>query len=410
MKTSLNLVSFWVGVTALSLIPGSEALAARFADTSGHWAESYIDALASSGVMSGFPDGSFRPDQAVTRAQFATIVSKAFQLSGSSNVVFNDVFPGHWAASPISAAAANNLIGGFPDGSFRPEQAVTRTQTWVVLANSLPRTTIPAVQTNDFFSRYRDASAVPTWATTQVALASQANLIINYPDPTLLEPNRAATRAEVAASTYQALSQRGSSQPIIGSGVGSGLGSSPPFAPTQASTADFNLQLSTVPAGSVLSVSHAGNEQLLISPNETRPQSLLVLNPIRNQQGDILIPYGSRIDGRFEPAPGGTRFVAESVIINEQLFPLAAQSEVIADIKDPRHTSGGQVLQDATIGAAAGAILGLVTGDNVIATEELLAAGAAGAAIGNVTAPRVVVLDPQQGFMLRLTGDLATVR
>jgi hypothetical protein len=409
MKTSLNFVSFWVGVAALSLIPGSEALAARFIDTSGHWAESYIDALASSGVMSGFPDGSFRPDQAVTRAQFATIVSKAFQLSGSSSIVFKDVFPGHWAASPISAAAANNLIGGFPDGSFRPEQAVTRTQIWVVLANSLPRTTTPAVQTNDFFSRYRDAAAVPTWASTQVALASQANLIINYPDPTLLEPNRAATRAEVAASTYQALSQRGSSQPIIGSGIGSGLGSSPPFAPSQAS-ADFNLQLSTVPAGSILSVSHIGNEQLLIAPNETRPQSLQVLNPIRNQQGDILIPYGSRIDGRFEPAPGGTRFVAESVLINEQLFPLAAQSEVIPDIKDPRHTSGGQVFQDATIGAAAGAILGLVTGDNVIATEELLAAGVAGAAIGNVTAPRVVVLNPQQGFTLRLTADLTTVR
>ena len=99
--------------------------------------------------------------------------------------------------------------------------------------------------------------------------------------------------------------------------------------------------------------------------------------------------------------------MAESIIVNNQLFPLAAQSDIIHDVKDPRYTTTGKIIQDAAIGAAAGAILGLVTGDNAIATEEVLGAGVAGAVIGNVTAPQVVVLDPNQVIELRLTQDLA---
>jgi hypothetical protein len=346
-------------------------------------------------VISGFPDGTFRPNQPVTRAQFAAIVNKAFQVPSSVGFMsFRDVSPNYWGYSAISSAAANNFVAGFPDGTFRPEQPVTRTETWVVLLNGLGGSTLPAAQPADLFSRYRDAGSIPQWATAQVAAASQANLIVNYPDPTLLEPNRAATRAEVAAFTYQAMSQRGQFGVVSQNPVNQG----------------FNLQVSTVVAGTIMQVSSSLNERLYIAPNETRPASLLVQNPIRNDRGDILVPYGSRVDGRFEPAPGGTRFVAESVIINNQVFPLAAQSDVLHDIKDPRHTNTGQVAQDAAIGAAAGAILGLVTGDNSIATEEVVAAGVAGAAIGNYTAPRVTVFDPQQPIDLRLTQDLTTSR
>ncbi|MDX2273197.1 MAG: S-layer homology domain-containing protein [Cyanobacteriota bacterium] len=389
--------AFWgVSVGSLLFLTGGEAaLAARFVDTGGHWANSYIDALATSGVISGFPDGSFRPNQPVTRAQFAAIVNKAFQLPATVGfVAFRDVPNTYWGFSAISTAAANNLVAGFPDGTFRPEQPVTRTETWVVLVNGLQGSAIPAAPVGDLNSRYRDAAAIPAWAVGQVATASQANLIVSYPDPTLLEPNRTATRAEVAAFTYQAMMQRGSFAPVV---------QNPP-------NQGFNLQVSTVLAGTLMQVTPTLDQRLYIAPNETRPTSMLVLNPIRNDRGDILVPYGSRIDGRFEPAPGGTRFVAESVIIDNQVFPLAAQSDVLRDVKDPRHTSTGQVAQDAAIGAAAGAILGLVTGDRVIATEEVLGAGVAGAAVGNYTAPRVVVLDPQQPIDLRLTQDLTTTR
>ncbi len=387
------------GIIVSSLMGWPEvALAGRFIDTSGHWAETYIEALSSSGVINGFPDGSFRPNQPVTRAQFATIIGNAFQLPTSvGSVTFFDVPSIYWGSTAISTAAANNLMAGFPDGTFRPDQPVTRTQTWVVLVNSLGNPAVLTADANTLFTRYRDAATVPTWALTQVAAADQSSIIDPFPDPNLLEPNRAASRAEVAAFTYQAMVQRNQSGTVLQVSN-----------PQHQSTSDYNLRVVTVPAGSVVQVASMGDDPLLIAPNETRLYSLTVLDPIRNDQGEILVPNGSRVDGRFEPAAGGTQFVAESVIIEDQVFPLSAQSDLLKDIKDPRQTNTGQVIQDAAIGAAAGAILGLVTGDSVIATEEVLAAGAAGAAIGNVTAPRVVVIDPQQPIRLRLTQDLTT--
>ncbi|WP_414408427.1 S-layer homology domain-containing protein [Synechococcus sp. W55.1] len=374
------------------------AMAAPFRDTFGHWAQAYIETLSAQGVLNGFPDGTFRPNEPVTRAQFATIVNTAFRLRNTSGtfIGFRDVPPTHWAASAISTAAANNLVAGFPDGTFRPEQPVTRTEALVVLTNAIGNTgAIPAAQPSDLFSRYRDAAAIPNWALAQLAAANRAGLIVNYPDPMLLEPNRPATRAEVAAFTHQAMLSRGSLVAQNPGGLPSG------------SQPGFDLRLSTLAAGTLMQTTTPFNERLFIAPNETRPMSLIVRNPIRNAQGDILVPFGSRVDGRFEPAPGGTRFVAESIIVNNQLFPLAAQSDIIHDVKDPRYTTTGKIIQDAAIGAAAGAILGLVTGDNAIATEEVLGAGVAGAVIGNVTAPQVVVLDPNQVIELRLTQDLA---
>ncbi len=375
------------------------AQAQRFYDTRGHWASAYIDALAGAGVINGFPDGTFRPNQPVTRAQFATIVNGGFQLSSNAGMTsFWDVPPSHWAARAISTAAAHNLVAGFPDGSYRPEQPVTRTETWVVLVNGLGSGGLgfqQAGNTQDLFDRYRDAAAIPGWAAPSLALASQAGLMVNYPDPMLLEPNRAATRAEVAAFTYQAMAQRGN----LGS-----IGQAAPSNPT------FEVQVSTVAAGTLIPVVSTAPDRLLIAPNETRPVSMIVQNPIRNSRGDIVVPFGSRVDGRFEPAVGGSRFVADTVIIDNQVFSLVAQSDVIADVKDPRQINTGQVAQDAAIGAAAGAILGLVTGDRAIATEEVLAAGVAGATIGNATAPRVSIIDPNQAINIRLMQDLALAR
>ncbi len=383
-----------VSLSVMAGIP-EPAHAQRFYDTGGHWASAYVEALANAGVINGFPDGSFQPNQPVTRAQFATIVNGAFQLSSTvGSTTFWDVPPSHWASRAISTAAANNFVAGFPDGTYRPEQPVTRTETLVVLVNGLGSNLQQAGNTQGLSTRYRDAAAIPGWAAPSLALASQAGLIVNYPDPMLLEPNRAATRAEVAAFTYQAMSQRG---------MISSIGQNP-------TNPTFNVQVSTVAAGTLMPVVSTAPDRLLIAPNETRPISMIVQNPIRNDRGDIVVPYGSRVDGRFEPAAGGTRFVAETVIIDNQVYSLSAQSNVIADVKDPRHTSTGQVVQDAAIGAAAGAILGLITGDRAIATEELLAAGVAGSAIGNVTAPRVSIIDPNQPINLQLGQDLALTR
>ncbi|MEM9511770.1 MAG: S-layer homology domain-containing protein [Cyanobacteria bacterium P01_E01_bin.48] len=375
--------------------PADVAVAANFADTDGHWAESYIDALSNAGVLGGFPDGSFKPNAKVTRAQFATIVNNAFELTNAPNInTFGDVAENYWAAGAISNAASSGLVAGFPNGTFQPESNVTRAQSLVVMTNALGTPVVNISTADNTLTRFRDANQIPSWAARHIATAARADLIVNYPEADRLEPNRGATRAEVAAFAYQTLTKQGRIDPIA----------------SQPDTARVTLSaVQGIPAGTDLPAVTFSDRRLYVAPNETRSVSLKISEPIRNDRGEVVVPYGSRVDGRFEPAPGGTRFVAESTVINNRAFALSAQSNVLRDVKDPRQTGTGQVVQDTALGAAAGALIGGFTGDRKIEVEEVLAGGAVGAAVGNVTAPRVVEIGPQQPIVLKLTRDFVVL-
>lgn len=114
--------------------------------------------------------------------------------------------------------------------------------------------------------------------------------------------------------------------------------------------------------------------------------------------GGRYLPPGVEIVGQYEPAEGGLRYDADAFILNGRSYPLNATSPVIEDVKDPRDTSTGSIAEDAGIGAAAGAILGEVFGD--AGAGEIIGGAAAGAAAGNVTADRVVVIEPDQRINL----------
>jgi hypothetical protein len=175
-------------------------------------------------------------------------------------------------------------------------------------------------------------------------------------------------------------------------------------APVAAAVPQFNAEAVTLQAGTPVLVGYEG-EKVYIAPNERRDFDFKLRQPVKNSQGKTLLPYGSVVSGRFEPAPGGTRFLAKSVAINGRSYALSAQSKVINDVKDPRETGTGAIAGDAAIGALGGVILGGLTGDRVIATEEVLAGAATGAAVGNVTAPQVVVLDANTDLQLTLDRD-----
>ena len=108
--------------------------------------------------------------------------------------------------------------------------------------------------------------------------------------------------------------------------------------------------------------------------------------------GGRYLPPGAEIQGQYVPAEGGLRYEANAVLIDGAQYPLNANSEVIADVKDPRDTSTGAIAEDAGIGAAGGLILGEVLGDAGLG--EVIGGAAAGAATGNLTADRVVVIEP----------------
>ncbi len=98
--------------------------AAQLSDIAGNPFEKQITKLIDAGVINGFPDGTFKPDQEVTRAQFAKLVAVAFALptTGVTTSTFSDVAADHWAIGFIEAAVAKGWIKGYPDGTFGPER------------------------------------------------------------------------------------------------------------------------------------------------------------------------------------------------------------------------------------------------------------------------------------------------
>ena len=180
-------------------ISGSSSI---FSDLAGHWAADFVEALVRRGAISGFPDGTFAPDAPINRSQYAAIIAKTFQLpSRNPGSRFTDVNPSFWAASAILKTAEMGFISGFPDGTFRGGQNLTKVQAIVSIVNGLKLTGgNPQV-----LNVYRDRAQIPTYATNAVAVATQKLLVVNYPQTEQLEPLRDITRAEVAAFIYQAL-------------------------------------------------------------------------------------------------------------------------------------------------------------------------------------------------------------
>ncbi|MGB3205541.1 MAG: DUF1565 domain-containing protein [Crinalium sp.] len=192
--------------------PGSDnSGSTALKDVQGHWAQAYIQNLASQGVIAGFSDGTFRPNQPVTRAQFAAIINKAFAPVPQRNATkFADVSSKSWAAAPIQTAYQGGFLQGYPANKFLPEQAIPKVQVLVSLASGLK------LRSDDtsVLSVYSDAKSIPNYALTAVAGATQQELVVNYPIVNQLNPNQQATRAEVAAYVYQALVKSGRASAI----------------------------------------------------------------------------------------------------------------------------------------------------------------------------------------------------
>ncbi len=176
-----------------------------FADVpNNYWAKPFIDKLAEQNTIEGFPDGNFKPDQPITRAELAAAINQAFPSNNNlNNLKFKDITEGSEQAKAIDMTIGSGFMKGYPEGVFQPDKPVTRLQALVALATGLKLQTLqnPA----DVLILYQDNKNVPKWATKQIAAATDKGLVVNYPNIELLNPDRPATRSEVAAMLYQAL-------------------------------------------------------------------------------------------------------------------------------------------------------------------------------------------------------------
>ena len=105
---------------------------------SGAWYATSVATLSSMGVITGYPDGTFRPDASITRAEFATLLSRLSDASTAGSASFSDV-SGHWARKAIAAVSAAGWVSGYPDGTFRPNANITRAEAMAMLNRMLGR-------------------------------------------------------------------------------------------------------------------------------------------------------------------------------------------------------------------------------------------------------------------------------
>lgn len=189
----------------------------RFSDIQTHWAKPFIEALAQRGIIRGFPDQTFRPDQPVTRAEFAALLQAAFsQPTKRPYVPFRDVATNHWAAIAIRKAYETGFLSGYPDQQFRPNDNIIRVQAWVSLVSGLSLKALGPVPLAEL---YQDSAQIPSYGLPAVAAATEAGMVVNHPNLKLLKPEQAATRAEVATFIYQCLVALDQAPPIASSAI-----------------------------------------------------------------------------------------------------------------------------------------------------------------------------------------------
>jgi hypothetical protein len=215
----------------------------EFFDTQGHWAQTFIESLAVREIIRGFPDGTFRPEAPVTRAEFAAMIRKAFPEYGviRNGVEFADVPVMHWAYNAIQEAYRIGFLQGYPGNTFAPNQSIPRSQILVALANGLNLTT-PGTSNTILNTAYLDSDNIPDFARNAIAAATENGLVVNYPTLNRLNPQKIATRAEVAAFIYQALVKTGDLPQVSNSDRASTyiVGYQPPTTPEEISLPTSN--------------------------------------------------------------------------------------------------------------------------------------------------------------------------
>ncbi len=171
-----------------------------------HWAYNEMAYLIDNGYLSGYPDNTFRPNNYVTRGEFAAMIYSIIDPSVQSQFAsrnFNDI-NGHWAKGKILHVARSGMMAGYPDGSFRPNNPISRVEMYAALASLTPGN-----KDLNRLSYFVDNGSIASWAKNAIATCHENEFILNYPQKNKLNPTRNASRAEASATFYRVLAWRG---------------------------------------------------------------------------------------------------------------------------------------------------------------------------------------------------------
>ncbi len=192
MKIAKRLVSALLVLVMLCsalVITGS---AATFKDIEGHWAQKYIEEWIDKGVINGYPDGTFRPDDYITRGEVSKVFALAYEMPTEVEITdFSDVAESEWYYTFVQACAAFGTVNGYPDGSFRPNGNVTRSEVVKMVCLS-----VGLSLEESGYEVYSDAAKMPAWAAGYWNALIKVGVIGGDPSGTL-RPNDYITRAEL---------------------------------------------------------------------------------------------------------------------------------------------------------------------------------------------------------------------
>ena len=151
--------------------------AANVLDVSGHWAEIQINDWIGKGLAKGYPDGTFKPDNEISRVEFMSLVNRAFNFEAKKEIAYSDVPAGGWAADVVAAARAAGYITGYEDGTMRPNNPISRDEAAAIIYR------VKKLEQNiEAADRFTDSADIPAWSKGMVGAAAEADIITGYPD------------------------------------------------------------------------------------------------------------------------------------------------------------------------------------------------------------------------------------
>lgn len=187
-----------LALTAAMIVPSVPAMAAP-SDIAGHWAESVITQWQSKGLIQGYEDGTFKPGNTITRAEFVTLMNNAKGFWSEGSINFSDVKNGSWFYSAVARAVAAGYVKGYSDGSFKPNNTITRAEAAVMIANTAK---LSANEAGAY--RFTDIGFIPAWARGSVGAVVAAGYMTGYPDGSFYA-NASISRAEAVSSLNRML-------------------------------------------------------------------------------------------------------------------------------------------------------------------------------------------------------------
>ena len=176
-------------------------------DYQSHWAKSVIQSAIDSGISTGYPDGSYRPDQAITRAEFFALVNNSFKYTAASAASFNDVAADAWYAPVIARAKTAGYISGYADGGIHPENNITRQEAAVIISR------IKSLTAASGALSFTDTMAIAGWSRAAVAAVFEAKVMSGYPDGSF-KPQAQIKRGEALVAVSNSLNYQAAADTI----------------------------------------------------------------------------------------------------------------------------------------------------------------------------------------------------